>query len=401
MPLDHEFTVMDTEVPELGARVRQSGARSYVVRYRLGGRRHGERRVTIGSTESVSLGDARRAARQIVGRVAEGADVQAERREAARRDDGRLDRAISAYADEMRRRGVVKANAIKVLLARELVGRLGPAIDIASLTRSDFVRVFDAIERSGRFGTATDLRTRASVFLNWCSARGIVSANVLAGLKRARQTRAEAGERRGRALTRPEEIAAFWRAAETGGDPYFAAYVRTLLLTGCRRGELAQLRRSWLCEVDGRNFIVLPREITKAGREHAVPVPPILASTLSNLPRLADNPELIFVGRRGRPMSGWSQRWAPVTRALTEAGITGRITIHDLRRTARSWWTVLGATTELAELMLNHRPRNALVSLYDRSERLEERYALACTWASKVAEIVAVSPRVLPLVRCA
>jgi integrase len=345
------------------------------------------------------LAEARRAARGIRGRVAQGADVQAERRESARREEARLDRAIIAYGEDLRRRQVVRAEAIAALLSRELVGRFGGATDVAALSRADFVRVFDAVEQSGRSGTASDLRTRASVLLNWCTAKGIVAANVLAGLKRARKTRAEGGERRGRALTSPEEVAALWHAAAAGGDPYFATYLRVLLLTGCRRTETAVMRWSWLNEFDGRSFIVLPAAVTKSGRAHAVPLPPELRAMLSALPRVADDPDLIFVGRGGRPMSGWTKRWAPVARALDGAGVKGRVTMHDLRRTARSWWTVLGAPMELAELMLNHRPRNALVSLYDRSERLEERYALACKWASKVAEIVRASDRVVPLVR--
>jgi integrase len=398
-PTTGEQAVLDTEVPGLGVRLRAGGTKTFFVRYRLGGRRHGERRVTIGAVASVPLAEARRAARGILGRVAQGADVQAERREGARREEARLDRAIAAYGEDLRRRQVVRADAITTLLSRELVGRLGGATDVATLSRADFVRVFDAVEQSGRPGTAEDLRTRASVALNWCVAKGIVSANVLAGLKRARRTRAEEGERGGRALTSPEEVAALWHAAEAGGDPYFTAYLRVLLLTGCRRTETAAMRWSWLAEIDGRAFIVVPAAVTKSGRAHAVPLPSAVKAMLSALPRIAEDPDLIFVGRRGRPMSGWTQRWAPVARALHEAGVTGRVTMHDLRRTARSWWTVLGAPTELGELMLNHRPRNALVSLYDRSERLKERYELACKWASKVAEIIAARIRVLPLVR--
>jgi hypothetical protein len=87
-------------------------------------------------------------------------------------------------------------------------------------------------------------------------------------------------------------------------------------------------------------------------------------------------------------MSGWAKRWAEVVTQLEKRGVNGRLTMHDLRRTARSWWSELGVTEPVAELMLNHRPRSRLVALYDRSERMDERHAAAERWAEFVFSVV-------------
>lgn len=386
-----EVVIGDSDVPWLLLRVRAGGSKTWMVRYRPpGGRAVQVRRVTIGNADKIGIGDARRSAQAIAGGVATGGDPQQERRVQRRQEEARLDRAVEGYVKSLHARQVVKAKDIETLLTRELVGRLGKAVDLTKLNRRDFVKVFDAVQKSGRPGTATDLRTRASVFLNWATAEGLLQHNVLAGLKRPRVTRAQSQERKGRALT-AEEIGMLWRAAEAGGDPYFTAYVRVVLLTGCRRNEAAAALRSWIKVVEGLNFMVLPREVTKAGREHAVPLPPSLLAMLTALPKGNIAPDLVFVGRHGKPMSGWTQRWAKVRSALAEAGFRGDLTLHDLRRTARSWWTSLGAEERLAEMMLNHRPKNTLVNLYDRAEMLPERTALAVRWAAEVERMVGVS----------
>jgi hypothetical protein len=69
--------------------------------------------------------------------------------------------------------------------------------------------------------------------------------------------------------------------------------------------------------------------------------------------------------------------------------VEGRVTIHDLRRTARSWWSELSVPFEVAEAMLNHRPANRLVAIYDRADRWPDRVAASDAWAIKVQTLVA------------
>ena len=242
---------------------------------------------------------------------------------------------------------------------------------------------------TSRPGAAATLRTRVSVFLGWAAARGLVDSNPLAGYRIPRLTRAQAVQRPGRAMLQEAELTAFWSACDAAGDPTFAAYLRTLLLTGCRRTELSRARWSWLKEDDGEAVLILPASETKNGHAHEVPMPSSLLAILRCLPRYATT-DLIFPGRAARVMSGWSKRLRPVQRALAEAGVEP-VTLHDLRRTARSWWTRLGAEPDAAELMLNHRARNVLVGIYDRDGRWAERISAAEMWIEKVLDLVEIT----------
>jgi integrase len=390
-PRDGEVTVHDTEVRGLALRLRAGGSRVWSLRYRIGGRNGQERRLTLGDANVVSLKAARDAARMAWGERARGHDVQAVRKEAARRERARLGISVDRYIGHLESRNAASVRIIASLLRRELVTALGAATDLATLDRARLAARIEAVAASGRVGLSREFRTRVSVFLNWAASEGLIGHNPLLGMRLPRATRAEGVAQHGRALNE-DEVRAFWQAADATGEPIYACYLRTLLLSGCRRTELALARWSWMqTEADtGRTVLVLPREITKNGRVHTVPLPEPVLALLVALPRRAGT-DLIFPAWRGddTPMSGWSKRWAKVTTRLRQRGVTGRVTLHDLRRTARSWWTELGVPEAVAELMLNHRPRSRLVALYDRAERMDERHAAAELWASHVFAVVA------------
>ena len=387
-PAAGEYAVHDAEVAGLALRVRVGGSMTWMLRYRTRG--GPARRLTLGDARKVSLKDARDAARMAWGERAKGADPQGERKEAARRRRAQLGLAVERYIEDLERRGAAAVGQIASLLRRELIAPLGASTDLATLNRSLLAARIEAIAASGRPGASRAFRTRCSVLLNWCVGQGLIEHNPLLGLRLSRFTRAQETAVHGRALNETE-IRAFWQAAEISGDPVYAGYLRTLLLTGCRRTELAQARWSWVqYDVDiDRAVLMLPREITKNGRLHAVPLPTSLLALLTAPPRRAGT-DLVFPPWRGggAPMSGWSARWARVRAAMAELNVVGRVTMHDLRRTARSWWSELGVVEPVAELMLNHRPRSRLVALYDRSERMDERHEAAERWADFVFGLI-------------
>ena len=90
------FTMWDSHVRGLGVRVTPAGAKSYVVDYRVGGRR---RRATLARCSELSLRVAReRAGRELVAVRAGESDPLERRREA--RDAPTVDQAVRRYFDE-------------------------------------------------------------------------------------------------------------------------------------------------------------------------------------------------------------------------------------------------------------------------------------------------------------
>ena len=392
LPVEGETVFGDVEVPQLLLRVRASGSKTWIIRYRPGGGRGAQtRKLKIGDAMKIGVADARSVAKALIGALAQGRDPVAEKQANVRREEARLDRAIPAYVESLHKRKLVKAEYLNTLLTRELISRFGAGKDVALLTRRDFSELFDAVEASGRAGTAAELKSRCSTFLNWLVSQGITPSNVLAGMRRPRTTRAESLEgddEKGRALSEPE-IRLLWSCLQAIERPYFAAYVQFLLLSGCRRTEAAALRRSWFREVDERLFCLIPAAQTKSGRDHIVAIPPILSALVGRLPKSANDPDLIFCGRGGKQMSGWSPLIRPLRAELAARGFKGVLRLHDLRKTARSWWSILGADDSLAARMISHRPKDTLVRIYDKNERLPERFAMTHLWCEKVMGMVA------------
>ncbi len=66
----------DESLPGFGVRIHHSGRKAYFIRYTVEGKR---RRMNLGTYPALSLADARDKAKEVIGRIAAGADPQAKR----------------------------------------------------------------------------------------------------------------------------------------------------------------------------------------------------------------------------------------------------------------------------------------------------------------------------------
>jgi integrase len=238
-----EKTYFDT-LAGFGVRVRASGGRSYVVQYKTHGK---NRRVVLGPVGSLDLAKARASAKDILAAVRLGRDPAGERLERQRKVASAFGLLLPRYLERQRSRlkprSFVETNRHLVRHAAPLHGLAVEAID----RRTIAILLGDIAERSGPFAAN---RTRASLsgFFSWLLREGIIEANPILATNEAIE-----GPPRTRVVT-DDELAAIWNATENS-DPY-GAIVRLLMLTGCRRQEIAGLRWS---EVDlDQAVIVLP-----------------------------------------------------------------------------------------------------------------------------------------------
>jgi hypothetical protein len=77
-----EIIVFDEVLPGFGVRVRLGGKRTWIAQYRLGSK---QRRITLGTTDTLDCEEARRRAKSVLGAVHNGDDPQARRAEARAR----------------------------------------------------------------------------------------------------------------------------------------------------------------------------------------------------------------------------------------------------------------------------------------------------------------------------
>lgn len=150
----------------------------------------------------------------------------------------------------------------------------------------------------------------------------------------------------------PEKLPELWSLLDariSSGDVIFPGMVQFVLLTGCRRSEVGDMRWS---EVDlDRGLWTLPAGREKSGRGRAYPLTPKLTELLRRqeeitervnrrAPRQAAN-DLVWFTRwtdlrpKKRKIQGWSHATHGIGDALGE-----HFTWHDLRRTAASQMAV-------------------------------------------------------------
>jgi integrase len=407
-PAKGEITYGDVKAPDLRVRIKAGGAKTYFVRYRVGGRGSRNPRLTLGEVGALPLAEARKLAVSASAAVAGGRDPAAERQEAAERaraaaaPKATLADTIEAWERERAARQLTSATAD----ARSLRREFGPMLqrDPASITRADIVGVFDDIRKDGRPGAVQNVRARVHGLLSWAENAGRILHNPMAGYRTARRSRSEhlaaLEKRSGGVMLDMDEIAALWRACDdVNVRPAFGAYIKLLILTGCRRGELAKARLSWIkpATADRPAVLTIPAKVTKSGRAHAVPLPALAQGVVAGVKRLADT-DLLTPGARSRrngktaPISGWSKSWPALLKVAEKYGLTRRPALHDLRKTFRSHLARLGVADRVGEAMLNHAPNDKLLVIYDKHDRMEERIDAAGRWATEIAQALAEPP---------
>src|SRR5262249_36090974 len=262
-------------------------------RPRGSGRSANSRMVKIGPSPATSLADARRAAKGFAGAVARGDDPAAEKQEERRRASSTLRQLLAAGGDYDRHlAGRHLVNRKTVTGTRR--GGLGRPMgkDAAAITRADFVTAIVAIKDQDKPGAAADLRKCARTFCEWCVHRGFAPANVLAGLRQSKTTRAErlASEaRQPRALAHHDIVALCSAAA---GRAPLGNLTRLLLLAGARGGEIAKLTRDRILS----DRLVLPPTHTKMGQKHEVPLTDLIRAVIAAQPTTVST--LVFTSEK-------------------------------------------------------------------------------------------------------
>ncbi len=384
-----QLMLWDSAVSGFGVRCLPGGSKTFVYRYRPhgGGRSVNPRLLKLGSFPSISLDDARAAARIHAGDVAKGKDPARQRAEERRRDRATLGKLLAEdgpYELHLKERGLVNVKTALSSLRRGL--KAHRATDVVALSRNDIVTAITELTKVGKRGAAADLRKFSRTFCEWAVEQGLAKFNPMAGLRapsRTRHQRLRDAEDKGKALT-DAELVAVWRAAQAAqdraarGEPIagtFGGLVQLALLTGMRRGELSQLQRDRHVltgerAIDNRGIdgerIHLPKAITKTAADHDIPLTPLMRVVIAAQPRGAS--PLLFPSRiTGGPLKGWTKLVASL-----KDGSGTDVELHDLRRTVRTLMSRLGVAEDIAELAIGHQ-RADLVARYNKDAAWQAR----------------------------
>jgi len=366
-PAEKRTTYYDESLVGFGVRVTPSGRKTFTFRYRGDDMR--QRRVTIGTYPAITLAQARKKARALLGEVARGDDPAAE--VAARKTAVTFGELADLYMDRHAKARKRSWRYDQRMLDLDLL----PAWKkrrANEIRRVDVIDVLDGIVDRGSPYAANRVRALASKVFAFGLARGIVDLNPVAGVPRPASPRS-----RDRVLTE-EEIRCLWTALDDE-SPHMAAHFRLRVLTAQRGIEVLSMR--WQ-DIEGDTWTV-PANVSKNKLAHRVPLSVPARSVLETLRPLSDGSPWVFPSPRGDGHLKW------VNKAARD--IRDRVSFewvpHDLRRTAATFMGSMGVERTVLGKILNH-AETGVTATYDRASYDHDKRRALVAWGDKVERIV-------------
>jgi integrase len=226
---------------------------------------------------------------------------------------------------------------------------------IDEVKRSTLTKLLDQI--ADERGAVMADRTLAYIrkVLNWHATRSdTYQCPIVKGMAR------NSSKARERILT-DDELRAVWRSAAAAGT--FGLLVKFILLTTARRDEAAKMR--WH-EIEGWDWTV-PAVRNKTKLDLIRPLPKAAQDILVAVPRF-NGCSYVFSNDGVKAIGGYGKFKA----ALQKASGTARWSLHDLRRSSRSFMSRAGVPSDHAEHIMGH-VLPGMKKIYDRHKYYDEK----------------------------
>jgi integrase len=363
-------TIQGAKAPRgFGVRVTASGARAFILNYRLRGREH---RFTIGAWPDWSALKAVREARILRQRVDRGEDPLKDRAPipAMKSVSSVIDDFMTRYVRN-KERPLRSADQIQSAFDRLVKPRIGK-IGVYELRRSHLAEMLDRVEDEAGPVQADRVRAYLRKALSWYAERDD-EFNLNAAFVRV-GARANPKERARTRVLSDDELRILWPLLGEAGT--FGALLKTLLLTAQRRDEVANM--TWT-EMGADGTWTIPAERYKTKRSNHVPLSTAALRVIEAEPKI-DGCAYVFPSCNKTPFSGFGKSKAKLDKDILlyaqkrakEVEPLPNWTLHDLRRTAKTLMVRAGVRPDISERVLGH-VIAGVEGTYDRHSYADEK----------------------------
>ena len=332
---DKDAVFWDDKLPGFGVRVYPTGSKVYVVQTRLKGR---SRRITLGRHGVISADKARHKAAETIALIKSGQDPEEKRASvitvaelAERYLEEHVDVHCKPSTQKMYRR------MLKLFILPAYGHRAVDEVERQHIAKLH-LELHDTPYQANR---ALDIGTKLfNLAEEWKLRTGGNPCKFVRKYrehKRERFLTDEEFRRLGEVLTGME--------ADGSLPVHAAAAVRLLMLTGCRRNEILELRWKHVDLAAGE--LRLPD--SKSGAR-LVPLSPAVARVLTQLPRIEGNPWVIPGTKPERHLADLNHYWERVRERAELDGVR----LHDLRHSFASRALALGESLSMIGKLLGH-----------------------------------------------
>lgn len=383
-------------VPGLSLQISATGARSWILRVKVGSKR---RDMGLGAYPAVTLAQAHQKAREAREAIEQGHDPILTRERAQSQLRAAQASAITfkqaaakfieAKAPEWRNpKHRAQWGATLETYAHPIIGNL----DVKDVADVHILQILEPIWAT-KTETATRVRGRIENVLDWATAKKY----------RVGENPARWRGHLDKILPAPKKTTAVVHhpAIPVDDAPAFFAALQKRNGTAARALEFLTLTAACSGEVRGavwsefdlnKGLWTIPATRMKANKEHRVPLTESMMGILRQQPHLEDS-DLVFASPRGKRLSDMA-----ITQVMRRMELTA--VPHGLRSTFRDW--VAEKTSfprDLAEKALAHTLTNAVEAAYQRGDALEKRRRMMDAWAKFVATPVSQGATVVTLGR--
>lgn len=371
----------------LTLRVRDTGAKAWVLRATIGGKR---KNVGLGGYPSVGLAEARRLAEKHRQTIRDGVDPVAAKREA--REAAKPESTVPTFKVatlEVHKLNVVRFKSAKhgknwlQRVEKYAFPALG-ALPIDKVGRQDVLAILTPIWTT-KPETARRVRRIIRSIFDWGIAHEYITINPAGESISPALPPMPKVKEHFRSLPYGELAAALSQIEASTAGKVTKLAVWFLALTAARSGEV---RGCLWSEINtGRKLWIIPAARMKAGAEHRVPLSKVALTVLEEAKELQQGQpsELVFpspVNGGEKPLSDMT-----LTKVLRTTGLADRMTIHGIRSSFRDWVAEETATPwAVAELALAHRVGTSVEQAYHRTDLLAKRVELMDAWADFLAD---------------
>jgi integrase len=358
--------------------VKESGAKSWVLRYWVNGK---EKRAGLGKYPIIRLADARELKNTFKRELAHGKNPQVQKK--AEREEAVKAEALKAatfekfanewYSQKEQSWSSSSRGQVRRILDAYLLPTLGKR-PIREITTQELLNLLLNVAKETP-ETAYHSKGVAGQVFQFAVTRGYADFNIVYNLKGALMRKPP---RHFSALTAPKDVAELMTRIETyQGSEIVRAALRFSLYTFQRPSEISGA--TWE-EMDlGGALWRIPEQRMKNNRPHIVPLSRQVLELLQQITPQTDGSPYVFpsLQTRKRPMSK-----ATVLLALRAMDYTSeQMCAHGFRALASTNLNEQGWNRDVIELSLSHVEQNAVRAAYNHAERLPERRKMMQAWA--------------------
>ncbi len=374
----------DSDVPGLRVRIGATGAKTFILRKRVGGQ---IRNITLGRYgPRFGLADARRKARSLLTDLEAGKAMPRPAKQASS-TAGTIRGMMPTYlASKAHLRSIDDLTSV---MNKFILPQFGDRF-ADSITRAEITEFIAEIAESTP-PRARTVHAQLSAFYTWAMPRlDRLAANPCRDAGRPAKPKS-----RDRVLS-DAELVGLWKVAEAETLPWGPA-LKLLMLTGTRRSEVFDADRAEF-DLKAKEWVI-PAERAKNGLPHIVPLSPPAIAVIKAIPETGGSAKLFPAdGNPERSASGFSKARARFRRSLDkvlERSDGERWTLHDIRRTVATGLQRLGVRFEVTEAVLNHvsGAKGGIAGVYQRHDWKTEKGHALDAWVRHLEILIKASEK--------